>query len=632
MRRTVGLSGLALALGLSIFGTLTHAQTISIGDVRLLEGDGGPTAFNFDVTLSVPGGSTVSASWATADGTAIGPGDYAPVVGGSVVFPPGNTLQTVSVDVNGDTTVEADEFFYVDLSSVSGATLLKSRGIGAILDDDTVRPGVQAFSIVSDGVAGNGRNRLQWFVPAGATGATGVVVRYNEGPSCASPTMPTGGANLSVAGPVVPDETHVEPHELLTLDRQYCYSIWLEYGGMYSARSELSARPFDSTGSVKWKYYTGMTAMAPPTVGVDAVIVPSNDKHIHAMRRDPASPDAGTWPAMPWRPALLESPVQHRVPVIPLPGGGRAFVSTANGWVHAVDTASGDLLWSTPLPEGAALGAPAGIFTAFSGAYDYVLVGTSVGGSFNQLYAFDPFTGVTIDSYPKSTDPYYGQMGPILGMPSVDYTNLRVYFASRAWGPTIWSLDLGPSSDALKPGWTPKSTPDIDGSVVLHNGRVYAGTANSPFAEIHSVSAADGTSYLYFTGGAVQGFLFPDRRSNDLYAATHNPDQVWAITDTGSSMNTNKWAVEPTLTTPSIVLHHPGTDDVYVGVQDYSGLGAAVVKIDAVSGAVAPGPGPGFVVLESTPQAIGAPSLDLVYGMLYVGSEAGVIYAVALGF
>jgi hypothetical protein len=37
-------------------------------------------------------------------------------------------------------------------------------------------------------------------------------------------------------------------------------------------------------------------------------------------------------------------------------------------------------------------------------------------------------------------------------------------------------------------------------------------------------------------------------------------------------------------------------------------------------------------VLESTPQAIGAPSLDVGYGMLYVGSEAGVFYAVALGF
>ena len=84
---------------------------------------------------------------------------------------------------------------------------------------------------------------------------------------------------------------------------------------------------------------------------------------------------------MPWRPVLLESTVQHRVPVVPLPGGVQAFVSTAGGWVHAVDTASGNLLWSTPLPEAAAQGAPAGIFTAYGGAFDYILVGTSAGGS-----------------------------------------------------------------------------------------------------------------------------------------------------------------------------------------------------------------------------------------------------------
>ena len=122
------------------------------------------------------------------------------------------------------------------------------------------------------------------------------------------------------------------------------------------------------------------------------------------------------------------------------------------------------------------------------------------------------------------------------------------------------------------------------------------------------------------------GFLFPDRRGNDLYAATHGKtqDRVEAITDTGSL--DPKWSPEPILINPSVLLHHPGTDDIYVGVENHGGS-AAVLKLDAITGAVV-----SSVPLETAAQTIGAPSLDLTYGMLYMGSEAGIIYAVELGF
>ena len=46
----------------------------------------------------------------------------------------------------------------------------------------------------------------------------------------------------------------------------------------------------------------------------------------------------------------------------------------------------------------------------------------------------------------------------------------------------------------------------------------------------------------------MQGFLFPDRRNNDLYAATHGltQDRVEAITDTG--LLAPRWAIEPIVT------------------------------------------------------------------------------------
>ena len=48
-------------------------------------------------------------------------------------------------------------------------------------------------------------------------------------------------------------------------------------------------------------------------------------------------------------------------------GGSRAFYSTLDGWVHAVEAKTGAILWETQIGTAAqtgAGGAPAGIFTA----------------------------------------------------------------------------------------------------------------------------------------------------------------------------------------------------------------------------------------------------------------------------
>src|SRR6185436_16843003 len=59
---------------------------------------------------------------------------------GTVNFPSGTTNRTITVTVNGDTSVETDETFLVNLSSPVNATLAKSQGVGTILNDDGVVP------------------------------------------------------------------------------------------------------------------------------------------------------------------------------------------------------------------------------------------------------------------------------------------------------------------------------------------------------------------------------------------------------------------------------------------------------------------------------------------------------------
>lgn len=111
---------------------------ISIGNVSQAEGNSGTTPFHFQVTLSAPSAQTVTVNYATADGTATAPSDYASA-SGVVTFTPGQTSQQVTVNVVGDTNVEPNETFTVNLSSPSAnATVATPTGTGTIQNDDVV--------------------------------------------------------------------------------------------------------------------------------------------------------------------------------------------------------------------------------------------------------------------------------------------------------------------------------------------------------------------------------------------------------------------------------------------------------------------------------------------------------------
>ena len=121
-------------------GTILNddGPVLRINDVSKAEGNSGTTAFSFTVTLSPASASEVKVNYATANGTATTAGsDYA-AAKGTLTFAPGETSKPVTVNVTGDTNQEANETFYVNLSSATGATLFDAQGRGTILDDDNV--------------------------------------------------------------------------------------------------------------------------------------------------------------------------------------------------------------------------------------------------------------------------------------------------------------------------------------------------------------------------------------------------------------------------------------------------------------------------------------------------------------
>jgi hypothetical protein len=111
------------------------APSVSINDVTLGEGDSGTRNAAFTVSLSARSGKTITLTYATADNSAIGGSDYVGTFG-SLQFAPGETSRSILVPVKGDTTVEANETFFVNLSNVLNATVAQAQGTGIIIDDD----------------------------------------------------------------------------------------------------------------------------------------------------------------------------------------------------------------------------------------------------------------------------------------------------------------------------------------------------------------------------------------------------------------------------------------------------------------------------------------------------------------
>jgi hypothetical protein len=112
---------------------------IVISDVSRAEGNSGTTPFQFTVSLLTPTGKAVSVSYGTAAGTATNSGgnpDYQSK-SGTLNFGPGQTSQTVTVSVFGDTRNESDETFFVNLSSPTNATIADAQGIATILNDES---------------------------------------------------------------------------------------------------------------------------------------------------------------------------------------------------------------------------------------------------------------------------------------------------------------------------------------------------------------------------------------------------------------------------------------------------------------------------------------------------------------
>jgi len=121
-------------------GSLRSLVSISADIAQQLEGHSGATVFTYKVKLNTASSSEQTLSWNLQGGgtsPADAATDFAGPTSGSITFAIGETEKTISVTVQGDRVIEANESFVVSLSNPSsGLGLRTASASGTILNDD----------------------------------------------------------------------------------------------------------------------------------------------------------------------------------------------------------------------------------------------------------------------------------------------------------------------------------------------------------------------------------------------------------------------------------------------------------------------------------------------------------------
>jgi outer membrane protein assembly factor BamB len=272
---------------------------------------------------------------------------------------------------------------------------------------------------------------------------------------------------------------------------------------------------------------------------------------------------------------------------------------------------------------------PAAIFSSYGGAYDLILLGNRNSGGGSAFFALDPTTGAPAPGpWPYLGEPLNlppNEIGIVSAQGAVDYTYRRAYFTSYQRDPgvsdSVWCVDLDTAGRCS--GWTVGVTSglgDLTASPTLRGGRLYVAALNGADAEVHALDANDGFSQWLTpfapADGQVKLSILPDVFTHDLYFST--TDNVWSIRDDGGGA-TQRW-VRP-LPGASQPVYFPADRLLWVGGGD-----GQLYTLNPTSGLDAVPP----VVLGDGSAPAGAPTVDSASRFVYVGTTAGVVYAVSI--
>ncbi len=134
---------------------LQDRPRLSVADVAETEGTSGIVSATFSVTLSAAPPQQVQVAYETADGTAVAGSDYV-ATSGVLTFSVGVSTQTLTVSVLGDTLLEGDEFFTLNLSDPVNADIESGTATGVVIGDDEPLPSIAiGDAVLAEGDSGS---------------------------------------------------------------------------------------------------------------------------------------------------------------------------------------------------------------------------------------------------------------------------------------------------------------------------------------------------------------------------------------------------------------------------------------------------------------------------------------------
>ena len=330
-------------------------------------------------------------------------------------------------------------------------------------------------------------------------------------------------------------------------------------------------------GTLLWRYETGGNGDSAPTVSNGAVYVGSWDGHIHAL-------DAATGDIL-WQNQVNREGSADSSPAV---SGGIVYVGSWDGHIYALDAATGELRWHHKVGERGSSGSSS---PAVSGGVAY-FVGWS-GGSVLRLgrasvFALDAVTGNLLWRFGFGD---YTPSSPAVSGGAV-YVGSRddLYALNAATGDTLWSYQ----TDGI-----------VDSSPAVSGGAVYVGSDDHHLYALHAANGA--LLWRYQTDGRVDsspavsgGVVYVGSRDGHLYALdAATGDLLWRY-------NTGGREESSPVVSGGVV--YVGSDDHHLYALD-AATGDLLWRYNAGSRAGA------------SPVVSG--------GVVYMGSDSGALHAIA---
>lgn len=277
-------NGAVLGSSTSVSFTIQDNDTppsVSISpEVRVTEGNAGSTLATFTISRAGNLGRSDTINWTFSHGST-SDADFAskPPAFGSVNFTAGQASATVSVSIAGDTQVEANETFFIDLSSVGWGTVANSRGVGYIVGDDVNNTVTIAAKAASVEEGNTGERVVEFTISRSGVTSADAAVYWSLGGTVNNEDLgngsATGGMVTLAAGQTqgtvslpIKGDTRIENDELMTVRLVDVQGLGAGLGGAVEAtttivnddpKGEVSVRVSSATSVVEGN--TGATTV-----------------------------------------------------------------------------------------------------------------------------------------------------------------------------------------------------------------------------------------------------------------------------------------------------------------------------------------------------------------------------------